>query len=71
MTAVLITWIFNNTSGTLIPAALFHASENASWQSFPVRGSHYEPAFHAPCIWVVCAVVVVWFGSKTLAGREH
>lgn len=64
---VLITWIFNSTSRTILAAALFHASENAGWQSFPVRGSHYDPAVHAIVLWIVCAAVVASFGWKTLA----
>ena len=59
---VLTTWVFNSTSRTVWAAALFHASENASWQSFPVRGSHYDPAFHALLLWLVASC-----GWKTLA----
>lgn len=64
---VLTTWIFNNTSRIIIPVALFHASENVSWQSFPVGGSHYEPSIHALLLWVVCAITIGCFGGKTLS----
>lgn len=67
---VLTTWIFNSTSRTIIPAALFHASENVSWQSFPVGGSHYEPSIHAISLWIVCAMVIGWCGGKTLSKRS-
>lgn len=67
---VLTTWIFNNSSRTLMSVALFHAAENVSWQSFPVRGSHYDPAIHAIFLWLACAIVVAWCGPETLARRS-
>ena len=63
---VLLTWIFNNTSRTVIAVALFHAAENVAWQSFPVSGSHYDPAIHSLCLWLVCAAVIARFGWRTL-----
>lgn len=64
---ILITWVFNNTAGSVLLAALVHASENASWQSFPNRGSHYDPAVHAVMLWVACSVIIAWYGPRTLA----
>ena len=68
---ILITWIFNNAGESVLLAALFHASENASWQSFPIRGSHYDPAVHAVVLALVCCVVVAVFGSRTLTRRTE
>lgn len=63
---VLITWIFNSSAGSVLLAALFHASVNVSWQSFPIRGSHYDPATHAVVLVIVSGVIVSAFGAKTL-----
>jgi membrane protease YdiL (CAAX protease family) len=66
---ILITWIFNNSSGSALLAAFFHASENASWQSFPNQASHYDPAAHALVLWIVSCAVVLVFGRETLTRR--
>lgn len=63
---VLITWIFNNSAGSVLLAALFHASVNVSWQSFPIRGSHYDPAMHAVVLVIVTGVIVATFRGTTL-----
>ena len=63
---VLITWLFNNSAGSVLLAALFHASVNVSWQSFPVQGSHYDPAIHAVVLVIVSGAIVSAFGAKTL-----
>ena len=63
---VMITWIYNNGARSVLLAALFHASVNASWQSFPVQGSHYDPAIHAVLLVVVVALIVAVFGGNTL-----
>ena len=42
---------------SVLLATVFHASENASWQSFPNRGSHYDPAIHAVVLWSVSCVM--------------
>ena len=64
---VLITWVFNNAAGSALIAALCHASVNVSWQLFPVRGSHYDPAIHAPITVAVAILVVVAFRAQLLA----
>ena len=63
---ILMTWVFNNSAGSVLLATVFHASENASWQSFPNRGSHYDPAIHAVVLWSVSCVIVTLYGGKTL-----
>lgn len=67
---VLIAWVYNNSGGSVLLSGLFHASVNASWQSFPVRGSHYDPAAHAIVLIVTTAVVVTVFGPGTLSGAR-
>ena len=66
---VLTTWVFNNTGGSALLAAVFHASENVSWQSFPIQGSHYDPAVHALVLGAVCCFVVAIFGPRALVRR--
>lgn len=66
---ILTSWIFNNAGHSTLAAALFHASENAGWQSFPNNGSHYEPAIHALVLVVASGAIVFKFGGKTLERR--
>jgi uncharacterized protein len=40
---VIITWIYFNTRRSVFAASVVHATHNAAWQLFPVRGSHYDP----------------------------
>lgn len=68
---VLITWIFNNSGGSVLLAALFHASVNVSWQSFPIRGSHYDPAIHAVVLVIVSGFIAATLRGKTLTREVH
>ncbi len=63
---ILITWIFNQSGHSCLAAALFHSSENASWQAFPNQGSHYDPAIHGVVFVVASGTIVVKYGGKTL-----
>lgn len=67
---ILITWIFNNSGQSCLAAALFHASQNASWQAFPNHGSHYDPAIHGLVLVVASGTIVVKYGGKTLVSGQ-
>ena len=70
MLRVLITWVYNRGGGNVLLAALFHASVNAGWQSFPVRGSHYDPAVHAIVLVATTALLIGAFGTSALARAD-
>lgn len=65
MLRVLIVWIYLNAGKALAAAVVVHATDNVSWTAFPVRGSHYDPAFTAP-VSVVAVVLVVALWGRTL-----
>ncbi len=65
-TRVLIVWVYNNTTGSVFAAALFHAVDNVSWLMFPNFGSHYNPRITAPITVGVAAIVAVVWGPSTL-----
>jgi uncharacterized protein len=54
---VLTVWLYDGTGRSVFAAALFHATQNLSWQLFPNRGSHYDPRFVAPLL--ACAAAFV------------
>ena len=59
---VLIVWVALHTGGSVVAAAAMHAMDNVSWQLLPRHGSAYEPAFVAPLMVLVAALVVVTHG---------
>jgi membrane protease YdiL (CAAX protease family) len=63
---VLHTWLYNNTAKSVFGAALFHASNNTSWQLFPIRGSHFDPKINAIVLIFVATTVVLFFGPNKL-----
>lgn len=67
---VVIVWLYNNTARSVLIAALFHATENLTWQLFPVQGSYYDPRVTGLIMLVVAMTVVYLWGPRTLAGRE-
>jgi membrane protease YdiL (CAAX protease family) len=65
-TRVVLVWIFNITHESVAATALFHASQNLSWQLFPVNGSYFDYAKFGLMMALV-AVVVVSFSQRNAA----
>ncbi len=61
---ILITWVFNNTGGSLLLAMLFHASLNVS---FWVLEIYQDDPVRLILTWVVVFVVVLSYGYKDLS----
>jgi dipeptide/tripeptide permease len=68
---VLITWLYNNTGRSIFVAAVFHASQNVSWQLFPVAGSFFDPRVWGLLSTIAAGTVVLWWGPASLAGRRR
>jgi membrane protease YdiL (CAAX protease family) len=68
---ILMTWLYNNTSGSLLAVILFHAILNIGRSvSYPTVGSHYDPAYQATgyaIASVMAILVVAVWGAKRLA----
>ena len=65
--SVFITWIFNNTNGSILMAVLFHAMMNAGAFIFWCCTSNW----HWPAVLVaVAALIVIIFGPKNLVRRR-
>ena len=67
---VLMTWLYNNTGGSLMSVVLFHTLLNVGRSvSYPTIGTHYSPIYQATgyaICFVLSAIVVVVWGPKTL-----
>ncbi|KAB1196451.1 MULTISPECIES: CPBP family intramembrane glutamic endopeptidase [Haloferax] len=69
--SVLLTWVYNNTNRSLLPALLFHASFNWSQAMFPILDS--DPAsltFVALLAVSTIAVAVYWGRERLVRGGD-
>jgi uncharacterized protein len=55
---IIIVWLFENTSGSLLVAALFHTMINVSWALFPGAGSLYDPFVTLVILAIVCGLIL-------------
>jgi len=63
--SVLMTWVYNNTKASLLPALLFHTSFNWSQGMFPILDSDpASPTLVALLAITTFAVVVYWGPAK-------
>jgi len=72
---VLIVWIYNNTGKSLFACVLFHTMLNVGRPLFPKDETHNPlvdyPDIHYSIIAVIAFIVVVLWGSKTLARYRY
>ena len=68
-TAVIYTWIFNNTRSSTLAAILFHFMSNVTYELANVTAG---TNFYSTLLWIIAAIAVVaLWGAGTLSGREH
>lgn len=63
--AILFTWVYNNTGGSLLPVWLFHASIAIAGYFTPQLPTHT----HAVLSWGVAIAIVVILGPARLSRR--
>ena len=68
---VLMVWLYNNTGKSVFSMAVFHATINVTWESFPIRGSYWDPRVNGVIMAIAAVVVVVVWGPRTLAGYRN
>ena len=68
---ILIVWLYNNTGCSVFATALFHAALNLTWMLFPVNGSHFDIRLGGLVMACAAAVVIVFWGPRTLARYRH
>jgi membrane protease YdiL (CAAX protease family) len=68
---ILIVWIYNNTGKSVFAAILVHDMVNVSWSLFPNYGSHYDPFVTGMITWLTVVIVIIVWGTKSLAGYRH
>jgi membrane protease YdiL (CAAX protease family) len=73
---ILLTWVYNNTQGSLLIAALFHTASNVSDWIVPTFPGVADVSIRSFIIqgslgWIVAIVIVVLYGSKHLSRKIH
>lgn len=68
--SVLVTWVYNNTAGSLLPAILFHASFNWSQAMFPVLDSDPASVTLVVLLALTTLGVVAYWGPRRLVRRS-
>ncbi len=73
--AIILTWIYNNTRGSLLLVHLFHAASNATVGLLPILpmkpGDSLIPLYISVAVLVLVALVIVLlYGPKTLSRQE-
>lgn len=63
---IIISWLYNNTGGSVLAAVLFHDMMNVSEFLFPNYGSHYDPVITGAITAIVAAIVTFLWGPGTL-----
>jgi len=71
LATILITWVYNNTGGSILSAILMHSAANATFNYLPLLpefvGQLTTFAIFLGLIFVVSVVVVALYGAKRLA----
>ncbi len=68
---VLIVWLFNNTGKSVSAAAMFHDTNNVSWQLFPIHGSYYDPRVTSLIVTFAAIVITAIWGPRALARHRN
>lgn len=61
---ILMVWLYNHTGRSVFGVALYHATSNVCWQTYPVQGSFFDPRVMAP---VTLALAIALVLSTSLA----
>jgi membrane protease YdiL (CAAX protease family) len=67
LSSVVYTWLFNNTKGSVLVTALFHATANYSMFSFPTQASAWTNNL---LLLLAVTLIVIVFGAKNLVRQR-
>lgn len=64
---IVIVWLFENTSKSVLIAVLFHTMINLTWALFPIAGSYYDPFVVFLILAPAAGMIAFLWGPDTLA----
>ena len=71
LVAVLFTWLYNNTRGSILAAMLFHTMFNLSHYLFPTLGSDRATQYLFLLLFLAVGVVLVIWGPERMVRERH
>jgi membrane protease YdiL (CAAX protease family) len=73
VSAILFTWIFNNTKGSILLSILFHASNNITYNLLPklFPEVHTAGIWNTIVPWLVVLLVIIYFGPSHFSKKPE
>jgi membrane protease YdiL (CAAX protease family) len=71
LVAVLFTWLYNNTRGSILAALLFHTMFNLSLYLFPTLGSDRATLYLFGLLFIGVIVILIVWGPKRMVRGER
>ena len=68
---VIMVWLYNNTGRSVCMVALFHMTDNLTWQLYPIHGSFYDIRLVGVILAVIAVIIIVVWRSATLTRPRH
>ena len=68
---VIMVWLYNNTGHGVCMLALFHMTDNLTWQLYPIHGSFYDIRLVGVILAVIAVIIIVVWRSATLTRPRH
>ena len=70
LVAILFTWVYNNTRGSVFAVLLFHTMFNLSHYVFPTLGSDLASLYLFGLLFITVGVILVFWGPKRMVRGE-
>jgi len=67
---IVIIWLYLNNNKSILAGIFFHAMINVSDTIFPINGSYYNPFYPAVITGIICIIIILVYGSKTLQANK-
>ena len=62
---LVMVWLFNATGGSVFAVVVVHATNNLSWQLFPIQGSWWDPRINGVIMGIIALIVILTSIFKT------
>ena len=56
---IVMVWLFNRTGKSVFAVVMVHATNNLSWQLFPIQGSWWDPRINGVIMGILASIVVL------------
>ena len=70
LTSVLFSWLYNNTSGSILATMIFHTSFNVSYWIIPINYTIMGPIYYRIMLGIIFVALLFFYGPKHLTREE-